>query len=87
MIVKVRVILNSNKCEIVSRVGSVIKVRVVGDSYENKTNAIIKKLIANYFGVKPNKVCLRKGESGKEKVIEIEGKPEHELRQVLEAIP
>jgi len=40
-----------------------------------------------FFGVKEKDIHLRKGHRGKEKTIEIEGKSDEEIRQLLDCIP
>ncbi len=88
MIIKARVVPNSKHNEIVSRIGTVLRVCVKNkDVDSDKTNELVKKIIAEFFGVKLKDVYLRKGHRGKEKTIEIEGKSEEELRRLLDCIP
>ncbi len=88
MIIKVRVLPNSKYNEIVSRIGTVLRVCVTTkDVKSDETNELIKKIIAEYFGVKLKDVYLRKGHRGKEKTIEIEGKSNEEIKELLDSIP
>lgn len=88
MIIKVRVVPNSKNNEIVSRVGSVVRMCVkTKDVDSDETNEIVKKAIAEFFGVKIKDIYLRKGHRGKEKTIEIEGKSDEELRELMDCIP
>lgn len=88
MIIKVRVVPNSKNNEIVSRVGSVIRMCVkTKDVDSDETNEIVRKAIAEFFGVKLKDIYLRKGHRGKEKTIEIEGKSEEELKELMDCIP
>lgn len=88
MIIKVRVVPNSKNNEIVSRVGSVIRMCVkTKDVDSDETNEIVRKAIAEFFGVKLKDIYLRKGHRGKEKTIEIEGKSDEELKELMDCIP
>lgn len=87
MIVKVRVIPNSKKTEIVSRLGSILRVKIAAPAVEDKANKLLIKFLAEFFEVRQSKIFLRRGHRGREKIIEIEGKSEEELHQSLETIP
>lgn len=88
MIIKVRVLPNSKENEIVSRIGTVLRVCVkTKDVDSEETNELVRKIIAEFFGVKLKDVYLRKGHRGKEKTIEIEGKPDEEIKELLDCIP
>lgn len=87
MIIKVRVIPNSRTTDIVGRLGSILRVKLAAPSIEGKANKMLIKFLADFFEVRASKVFLRRGQRGREKIIEIEGRPEEELRQVLESIP
>jgi uncharacterized protein (TIGR00251 family) len=87
MIVKVRVIPNSNRTDIVGRLGSILRVKLATPAIEGRANKLLIRFLADFFEVKTSKVFLRRGQRGREKIIEIEGRPEEELRQVLESIP
>ena len=87
MMIKVRVIPAAKRTEIVSRIGSVLRVRIETPSFEDRANKLLLSFLADFFEVPEAKVFLRKGRRAKEKVIEIEGKSEEKLRQVLESVP
>ncbi len=87
MIIKVRAIPNSKKTEVVSRIGSILRVKVAAPGVEDKANELLIKFLAEFFEVPKSKVYLRRGHRGREKTIEIEGRPEEELKQILETIP
>ncbi len=88
MIIKVRVLPNSKNNEIVSRIGTVLRVCVkTKDVDSDETNNLIKKIVAEFFGVKERDIYLRKGQRGKEKTIEIEGKSDEEIKELLDCIP
>jgi uncharacterized protein YggU (UPF0235/DUF167 family) len=88
MIIKVRVLPNSPKNEIVTRIGSVLRVQLVTKDVDSEeTNKMLKKVIAEFFEVKEKDVFIRRGQKGKEKTVELEGKSEEEFRQILDRIP
>jgi uncharacterized protein (TIGR00251 family) len=87
MILKVRVIPNAKRTEIVGRLGSILRVKLSAPNIENKANKQLIKFLAEFFEVKQSGVFLRRGQRGREKIVEIVGAPEEHLRQILESIP
>ncbi len=88
MIIKVRVLPNSPKNEIVSRIGAVVRVQLTTkDVGSEETNKLLKQVIAEFFGIKEKNIYIRKGHRGKEKTIELEGKTEEEFKELLDCIP
>ncbi|MDR3256171.1 MAG: DUF167 domain-containing protein [Endomicrobium sp.] len=87
MIIKVRVIPNSKRNEVASRVGSILRVKIVAPAVEGKANEELCDFLSDFFDVKRSMIFLRKGERGREKTIEITGRSEEELDEVLDTIP
>jgi uncharacterized protein (TIGR00251 family) len=87
MIVKVRVIPNSKRNEVVGRVGSILRVKIAAPTVEGKANEELCDFLTDFFDVKRSMIFLRKGERGREKTIEITGRSEEELDEVLDTIP
>lgn len=87
MIIKVRVIPNSKRNEVVSRIGSILRVKISAPAVEGKANEELCEFLSDFFDVKRSMVFLRKGERGREKTIEISGRSESELDEVLDTIP
>ena len=87
MIVKVRVIPNAEDNEIVSRMGSVLRVRVTAPAIDEKANATLKNYLAEFFAVPSRKVNILRGVNGCEKTVEIVGRTEEQFKQVMECIP
>ena len=88
MVIKVRVIPDSDDNEVVSRIGSVLRVRVVtAGSNDERLNQSLRRYLAEFFDVRTNFVNILRGAKGKEKTIEISGKSEQDLRSVMESIP
>ncbi|MDR0398795.1 MAG: DUF167 domain-containing protein [Endomicrobium sp.] len=87
MIIKVRVIPNSKRNEVVSRVGSILRVKIAAPAVEGKANEELCDFLADFFDVKRSMIFLRKGERGREKTIEITGRSEESLDEVLDTIP
>ncbi len=87
MIIKVRVIPSAKKNEVVGRIGSILRVKVQAPAVEGKANKELCCFLADFFEVKNSMIFLRKGERGREKTIEICGRSEEELEEVLETIP
>ena len=87
MIIKVRVIPNSKRNEVVSRIGSILRVKISAPAVEGRANEDLCEYLSDFFDVKRSFVYLRKGERGREKTIEICGRSEEELDEVLDTIP
>ena len=88
MIVKVRVIPGATDNEVVSRIGSVLRVRVRSDEKsDERVNQNLRRYLAEFFDVRATAVSILRGAKGKEKTVEIEGRPEEALRGIMESIP
>ncbi|MDR2709318.1 MAG: DUF167 domain-containing protein [Elusimicrobiota bacterium] len=87
MIIKVRVIPNAKRNEVVGRIGSILRVKIGAPAVEGQANEALCDFLAEFFSVKRSEVFLRKGERGREKTIEIIGKPEQALDEILDTIP
>jgi uncharacterized protein (TIGR00251 family) len=87
MIIKVRVIPNSKRNEVVSRVGSILRVKTAATTVEGEANEELCEFLADFFDVKRSMIFLRKGKRGREKTIEITGRSEEEFDEVLDTIP
>ncbi len=87
MIIKVRVIPNSKRNEVVSRIGSILRVKIAAPAVEGRANEELCDYLSDFFDVRRSHILLRKGERGREKTIEIVGRTEEELDEVLDTIP
>ncbi len=87
MIVKVRIIPDAPDNEVVSRIGSVLRVKVTAAQINEKANSALRRYLAEFFEVKPKSVNIIRGAKGREKTVEITGKTEESLKRVMEAIP
>jgi uncharacterized protein (TIGR00251 family) len=87
VIVKVRVIPNAEDNEVVSRIGSVLRVKVTTPNVDEKANIALKKYLAEFFEVSPRTVNIIRGAKGREKTVEISGRTEEDLKRVMESIP
>lgn len=87
MIVKVRVIPNAMDNEVVSRIGSVLRVKVSASSNDDESNSALKNYLAEFFEVPSRRVNILRGANGREKTVEITGRTEEQLKRVMESIP
>ncbi len=87
MIVKVRIIPDAPDNEVVSRIGSVLRVKVTAAQVNEKANMALRRYLAEFFEVKSKSVNIIRGAKGREKTVEITGKTEESLKRVMEAIP
>ena len=87
MIVKVRVIPNAEDNEVVNRIGSVLRVKVMGPAIDEKANVTLKNYLAELFEVPSRKINILRGTNGREKTVEIVGRTEEQFRQAMQCIP
>lgn len=87
MIIRVRVIPNAEQSEIVGRIGSTVRLKVAAPDIDGEANRELCRFLAEFFEVRPKMVKIVRGEKGREKTVEIEGKREEELKRSMESIP
>lgn len=87
MIVKIRVIPNGDNNEVISRIGSVLRVKVAAAAEDAKINDILRDYLSLFFEVPTKQVSIIRGAKGREKTVEITGKTEEQLKNMLDAIP
>ncbi len=87
MIIKVRVISTTGENEVVSRIGSVLRVKVKTKKLDTEANDIIRTFLADYFSVGYKGINIIKGNKGKEKTVEVRGPSEESLKKIMDAIP
>ncbi len=88
MIIKVRLIPTTGRNEVISRIGSVLRVKIKNKKVDDEpANALMKTFLADFFGVEEESVIIVKGNKGKEKTVEVRDKSEEELRQIMDSIP
>ena len=87
MIIRVRVIPNAVRNEVVGRIGSTVRVKVSTPAIDGKANNELTAFLAEFFEVKNRGVKIVRGQKGKEKTVEISGRTEEELEDMMETIP
>lgn len=87
MIVKVRVIPNAERSEVVGRIGHTLRVKVAAPPVENKLNDMLQEYLAEFFDVRPRMVQIIRGERAREKTLNIIGRPEDDLEMLMDTIP
>jgi uncharacterized protein (TIGR00251 family) len=87
MVIRVRVIPSAPESDIVGRIGSTIRLKVAAPAIDGQANKELCRYLAEFFEVRPRMVRIVRGEKGREKTVEIEGRREEELRGMMECIP
>ena len=88
MIIRVRVIPNATTLtEIAGRIGSTVRVKLMSGNIDGPANKELVEFLSEFFEVGEPNVKILRGEKGKEKTVEIEGRPEEELEEIMESIP
>jgi len=81
--VRLRVVPNARKNEVVGVHGDAIKVKVGAPAVEGRANEALVDFIAKKLGVARREVSLASGEKSRDKVIAVEGLDEAEVRERL----
>ena len=71
----------------VSRIGSVLRVKICAPSADLQINPLLKDYLSEFFEVPLKMVNIIRGDKGREKTVEITGKTEEELKNALDSIP
>jgi uncharacterized protein (TIGR00251 family) len=87
MVIRVRVIPNARESDIVGRIGSTIRLKVSAPAIDGMANKELCRFLSDFFEVKPKMVRIVRGEKGREKTVEIEGRKEEDLKGMMETIP
>lgn len=88
MIIKVRVIPTTGNNEVISRIGSVLRVKIKSKKAEDdQANDTMRLYLADFFAVPEDQIIIVKGAKGKEKTVEVRDKSEEELRKIMDSIP
>lgn len=88
MIIRVRVIPKSTTLtEIAGRIGSTVRVKIMCEDIDGAANDELKEFLSEFFEVSNDHVKILRGGKGKEKTVEIEGRPEEELEEIMDTIP
>ncbi len=88
MIIKVRLIPTTGRNEVISRIGSVLRVKIQNKKVDDEpANAMMRTFLSDFFNVKEESIIIVKGNKGKEKTVEVRDKSEEELRRIMDSIP
>jgi uncharacterized protein (TIGR00251 family) len=88
MIIRVLVLPKASTwTEIAGRIGSTVRVKLASDNIDGPANQELVEFLSEFFEVSDVNVKILRGEKGKEKTVEIEGRPEEELEEIMESIP
>ena len=87
MIIRIRVIPNGEENEVVGRIGSVVRVKVVTPEVSQAGNNVLINYLAEFFEVRPKSIHIMRGEKAREKTVHIIGRSEDELKRVMDNIP
>ena len=83
---QVRVQPRARRDEVAGEREGRLLVRVTAAPVEGKANEAVRRLLAKRLGVAPGRVAVRRGQAGRDKLIEVEGIDGDELlRRLLAA--
>ena len=88
MIIKVRLIPTTGRNEVISRIGSVLRVKIKNKKVDDDAaNALMRTFLSDFFNVAEESIIIVKGAKKKEKTVEVRDKSEEELRKIMDSIP
>jgi uncharacterized protein YggU (UPF0235/DUF167 family) len=82
---RVRVTPGARETAIVGWQGDVLRVKVREKAEKGRANEAVIRLLADRLGVPPSAIVLRRGASGREKMLEVSGMGNDEMRHRLSA--
>jgi uncharacterized protein len=80
----VRVQARARRDEIAGERGGSLLVRVTAPPLEGKANAAVCRLLAKRLGLAPGRVAVVRGASSRDKLVEIDGIADDEVRRLLD---
>lgn len=83
MQIRVKVVPNASRDEVVGWLGEALKLRVTAPPEKGKANRVVEKLLAERLGLPAVAVQVVKGRAASLKILAIEGMEEAELKQRL----
>ena len=81
--IEVRLQPRAKRDEIAGARDGVLAVRVTAPPVEGRANEALCRLIARHVKVAPNRVSIVRGHAARNKLVEVEGMDEDELRRAL----
>jgi uncharacterized protein len=81
--IAVRVQPRASRDEIVGERNGVLVLRVKAPPVDGRANVAVCRLVAKRVGVPPSRVRVVRGESARDKLLEIEGRDSDALRRAL----
>jgi uncharacterized protein (TIGR00251 family) len=81
--IAVRLQPRASRDEIVGLRAGVVVMRVTAPPVDGKANDALCRLLAKRAGVAPTRVSVVRGQAAREKLVEVEGMDDAELRRVL----
>ena len=73
MTIKIRVVPNASKDEVISLGSNSFKVKVTVSPERGKANAAVIKLLSKHFGVRKSQIAIIAGDRSRTKTLTIEG--------------
>jgi uncharacterized protein len=80
-----RVQPRSRRNEIAGERAGALLVRVTAPPVDGKANEAVRRLVAKQLGVPVGRVAVIRGESSRDKLVEVDGIDDDELRRALSA--
>lgn len=81
--IEVRLQPRASSSEVTGERDGKITIRVTAPPVDGKANNALIKLVANRLGIARSRVSIVRGETARDKLLEIEGRSEEQARQLL----
>ena len=86
MVITVKVVPGASRDRVAGKYGDAIKVQVSAAPEKGKANAAVAKVLAQFFGIKPQQVELISGPTNPRKQFRISGLDDSELASKLASL-
>ncbi len=86
-ILRVRVQPKASRNQVVGYDEGTLRLRVTAPPTDGKANTAVVKLLSNALGVSKSRIAIVRGHRARQKVIEVEGLSDEDLRARLAAAP
>ncbi len=80
-LVKLRIVPNARRSEVVGEYGEAIKLKIAAPAVEGKANEALLQFVAECLGVSRRAVDLVSGEKSRDKTVAVEGLELSEVRE------
>jgi uncharacterized protein len=80
---RLRIVPNAKRSEVVGPHGDALKLKIAAPALEGRANEELVKFLSEKLGVPRRSITLVSGEKSRDKVVEVEGMEEADVRECI----